>query len=769
MFAAGTVWVRERWALSILEGVVFLTVTVTAVRAFVRRSVSSFGFLLIAFIGMAAWGLAQLTAGWTVVGADTRDAVLYWLAAACLVRLGCRVSANHDARDWFLKAFAIAGSAISLIGLLHFFTSGELMFWLFPSGYESQIPGPFISRNNYAAFVELLVPVALFLALRRRDAGRGYLLLAAMLLAAAIGCASRAGVVLVIAETIVVFLLAKQRPAALAVFAVVSTVFVVIVGHQYVWERLTHDTDPFLMRREILESTLAMIRAQPLHGFGLGTWTSAYPQFAVIDVGMFVNHAHNEWAQWAAEGGMPAFIVMLGVFGWTLRAAVRSIWGIGLVSVMIHSLVDYPFMRLGLAAWIFVFLGVLEASRRQRRSRRAARAGLRPIFAAAAVPVLLFSAFYTAELGWADSLYRRGTLDSLQHAVRIEPGRAEYQLSLAQADSDHSVQYLERAVAVNPSASNASLQLAAEWEAAGDRGRAERVLLEAARHDRQFAPAWALANFYFRSGQLEKVWPWAKAAVKVYRGDLRPLFELCFLAADNAGPAVDAMVAGRPAAERQLLSYLLEHRLLPAAQSLALRIAKRASRDDDRDVLLDDVDVQLTSGSAAAAWEVWQQLCRGLVKCDIAPSGLSNGDFRWPILNRGFDWLLSSVSGVEVAQIRNGAPQLSLSFSGKEPEDCVLLAHFVPLRAGVRYTMDFEYRTAGLPPHTGLFWSAGAEPAYQIDSMENWTAARWNFCSTGETGRLLLSYRRYPGTTRIEGVVFLRNVRLEREAPARTG
>jgi O-antigen ligase len=768
IFAAGTIWVRERWALSILEGVVFLATAATAVRSFGRPSVSSFRFVLIAFIGMAAWGLIQLNAGWTVVGADTRDAVLYWLAAACLVQLGYGVSTNNRVREWFLKACTIAGSAISFIGLISFFTSGGLVFWLFPSGYESAIPAPFVSRNNYAAFVELLVPVALFLALRRRPTGSGYLVLAAMLLAAVIGCASRAGAVLVIAETTVVFFLAKQRRAALAAFAVVSTVFVVIVGYQYVWERFTHDSDPFLLRREVLESTMAMVRAQPLHGFGLGAWTSAYPQFAALDVGSFVNHAHNEWAQWAAEGGLPAFAAMLAVFAWTLRATVRSIWGIGLVAVMIHALVDYPFMRLGLAAWIFVLLGVLDASHRKSCSRQAPNPILVRSLAAASVPVLLFSAFYTIKLGWADSLYRRGTLDSLQRAVRVEPGRAEYQLSLAQADSDHSIQYLERAVAVNPSASNASIQLATEWEAAGERVRAERVLLEAARHDRQFAPAWALANFYFRSGQPEKVWPWAAAAVKVYRGNLRPLFELCFLASNNAGPVVDAIVAGQPAAERQLLSYLLEHRLLSDAQSMALRIAKRAT-SDDRDVLLDEVDLQLASGSATAAWEIWQQLCGGLVKCDVGPPGLSNGDFRWPVLKRGFDWLLPSVPGVTVAQIRDGASELSLSFSGKEPEACVLLGHFVPLRAGERYTMSFEYRTTGLPPHTGLYWSAGTDPGYRFDSMENWTAARWSFRSTGETGRLSLSYRRYPGTTRIDGVVFLRKVRLEREASPHTG
>jgi hypothetical protein len=49
---------------------------------------------------------------------------------------------------------------------------------------------------------------------------------------------------------------------------------------------------------------------------------------------------------------------------------VASVWGIGLVSVWVHCLVDYPLQqRPAIGAWFFVLLGVLAASRSRRGGR----------------------------------------------------------------------------------------------------------------------------------------------------------------------------------------------------------------------------------------------------------------------------------------------------------------------------------------------------------------------------------------------------------------
>jgi hypothetical protein len=183
------------------------------------------------------------------------------------------------------------------------------------------------------------------------------------------------------------------------------------------------------------------------------------------------------------------------------------------------------------------------------------------------------------------------------------------------------------------------------------------------------------------------------------------------------------------------------------------------------------VDAELEAGDTESSWQLWRQLCRSLIPCEASGGGLTNGSFSTPILNRGFDWRLSELPGVTATRIQDGGPALTLSFSGKEPEDCELLAHYALLSAGTRYKVSFEYRTVGLPQSTGLYWSGGPQPAYEFHAAESWSRASWSFLSSGESGRLALAYRRYPGTTRLEGALFLRNVRLERQdaPPFRTG
>jgi hypothetical protein len=45
----------------------------------------------------------------------------------------------------------------------------------------------------------------------------------------------------------------------------------------------------------------------------------------------------------------------------TLRPAVRSVWGIGIVAVWLHCLVDYPLQNPVMAGWFFLLAGILAA------------------------------------------------------------------------------------------------------------------------------------------------------------------------------------------------------------------------------------------------------------------------------------------------------------------------------------------------------------------------------------------------------------------------
>ena len=136
-----------------------------------------------------------------------------------------------------------------------------------------------------------------------------------------------------------------------------------IIGWETLWNRL-QEPNPYALRWELVKSSLQMTQDRPWVGFGLGTWADAYPAYARYDDGTFVNQAHNDWAQWAAEGGIPFFAIMLAIAGWTVRPALRSLWGIGLLSVFVHALVDYPWQqRPALAAFFFAMLGLLAGER----------------------------------------------------------------------------------------------------------------------------------------------------------------------------------------------------------------------------------------------------------------------------------------------------------------------------------------------------------------------------------------------------------------------
>jgi O-antigen ligase len=193
-------------------------------------------------------------------------------------------------------------------------------------------------------------------------------MMAAAMYASVISSASRAGTVLTTAEIILVPLLlwvlgrstGRDVGAGLMRMGVILGVFTAVVGWESVWMRLW-TPDPLGIRRQLALSTVQMIRSHPWFGTGLGTWPTVYPQYAIVDVGMFANQAHNDWLQWTAEGGFPLGIVLLTLFFWSLRPAFRTVWGLGILAVFLHAIVDYPFSRPALGSWVILILAMLAA------------------------------------------------------------------------------------------------------------------------------------------------------------------------------------------------------------------------------------------------------------------------------------------------------------------------------------------------------------------------------------------------------------------------
>lgn len=372
-----TLWVKERWALGLLQaGAFFLGMVWTAGWAFGKVPFRG-SYLLLPFTGAVVWGLLQLLLRTTVYRFDTWEAVLFWGTVFVLVFLSLQTLREDAVRRAFLRALFYFGFAMSVLATTQYFTSGGSVFWLFSSGYEDAL-GPFVYRNNYAAYIELLLPLAILEALRDRQRAIPHSIMAGVMYASVIASASRAGALLATFEVLVVLALAlwkrlvSRRRLGVAMLAILASaaIFTSVVGWRVLLDRFKQP-DPFVHRREMLQSSLAMARERPWAGFGLGSFQEVYPAYATFDIGLIVNHAHDDWAEWLAEGGVPFLLLLASVALWSVGPAFRSIWGLGLLSVFLHALVDYPMQRLGLAVWVFVLLGTLAAEEQARRRRQA--------------------------------------------------------------------------------------------------------------------------------------------------------------------------------------------------------------------------------------------------------------------------------------------------------------------------------------------------------------------------------------------------------------
>jgi O-antigen ligase len=171
--------------------------------------------------------------------------------------------------------------------------------------------------------------------------------------------------VLVLAELLAVVILAYLRSrnrnflVGAAGAVALAMLFVYAAGFSTVIGKL-QESDQLAVRRNINQSSLAMIRARPITGWGLDTYVPVYRMFALYDDGTYVNRAHNDWLQFAAEGGLPFAALLAAIFVWSVLPAVRSGWGIGVIAVGLHAFVDYPFARFGVCGWYFALVSILS-------------------------------------------------------------------------------------------------------------------------------------------------------------------------------------------------------------------------------------------------------------------------------------------------------------------------------------------------------------------------------------------------------------------------
>lgn len=192
------------------------------------------------FLGLILIGILQLTFHGTAYAFLTRTELLrfsaYFVIFFLLAQAFSR-RAEFVALAWFLIFFCFA---VSLLGIIQHFTSDKEIYWMSSLNIQNDSFGPFVNRNHFAGFVELLLPTGLGLAIFRgirKELFPLLILLTIVPVSALVLSGSRGGIIGFALELCILAVLGRIRRkqeapkiAALGIIALAALALIAWVG-----------------------------------------------------------------------------------------------------------------------------------------------------------------------------------------------------------------------------------------------------------------------------------------------------------------------------------------------------------------------------------------------------------------------------------------------------------------------------------------------------------------------------------------------------------
>jgi O-antigen ligase len=378
----------EDWARAVLETSAGLLFVLWAVRAYVIREeyvlISPVLPPLLALIFVA---VGQLLFRGTASAYDTRIELQLLIAVTLLLFLATQLFRTTDDWRFFVWFIMSFGFVVAIFGILQHLTFNGKLYWFRELHYGGIPFGPYVNRNHFAGFAEMVIPVALVplvLGKVRRERWYAVGLLALFPLGALFLSSSRGGIISFAAGLGILALLVILRRAggkhvlAGAVVLLLACMLVSWLGARQILERFSS-----MQSLEVTSDKRASMRGdawhifrdQPWTGTGLGTLQTVFPAYETVYDGKIVNHAHNDYLEALAETGIAGAACcawFLGVlFYRSLRrlllqdksfAAALHLSGlVACTGFLVHSLVDFNLHIPGNALLFFLMAHLATA------------------------------------------------------------------------------------------------------------------------------------------------------------------------------------------------------------------------------------------------------------------------------------------------------------------------------------------------------------------------------------------------------------------------
>jgi O-antigen ligase len=395
----------EDWAYAVLETGAGLLFVAWAVQEYFTNREIVLSPLLPPLLALSLVALGQLVFRGTVSEYHTRVQLQLLLAYAILLFLASQ--AFRTAEDWrsFVWFVMSLGFLVAVFGILQHLTFNGKLYWFREMRYGGIPFGPYVNRNHFAGFAELVIPIALVplvLGKVRRERLFAVAILALLPIVAIFLSASRGGILSFAAELGVLALLMILRRTGgrhvLAGGVVLLLAFLLVswLGVRQILERFSamQSLEITLGKRASMrQDTWHIFREHPWTGTGLGTLPIVFPAYETLYDGKIVNHAHNDYLEMLADTGLAGAACcawFLGVLFFaslkqllmtdnSFAAALHLSGIVACCGFLVHSLVDFNLHIPG-NALLFLLVALLSTapmpqhpSKRHSRSSREAQ------------------------------------------------------------------------------------------------------------------------------------------------------------------------------------------------------------------------------------------------------------------------------------------------------------------------------------------------------------------------------------------------------------
>ncbi len=304
-----------------------------------------------------------------------------------------------------LTFVVILAGIIAFIAILQQFSSGGKLYWFRPSPGGNP-GGPWVNINQYAAYIEMICPLALGLFLYHRPStsheysfrqrlvsffsspgsnlyffyGTIFLLLCSSVIISL----CRGGIITILVSCVLFALFASIRlgrygRASFWIAVCLVLLFITSIGWQPVVDEFSYAFNATGGIRDgriqLWGDTLGMIRDYAVLGSGFGTFLDVYPSYKTIAGDLIFDHAHNDYLEMLSDGGVVGFLLAAWFCAAVLLHGIKKIrmrrdrfavlLGIGaftgICAALMHIVVDFNLHNGAVGLYFFFLCGLLVA------------------------------------------------------------------------------------------------------------------------------------------------------------------------------------------------------------------------------------------------------------------------------------------------------------------------------------------------------------------------------------------------------------------------